>query len=136
GLVYQRLPSAPATMSVGSFVDDGPAGSAKVVMTPAGVMRPIRSVSGSVNHRLPSGPAVIEERSSIVAPGSAKVVIGAGTVTAPAGGAATTTASGAVRSTRAETARRRRMGPSSGNPSPRASVALRRPREGASGSRF
>lgn len=55
-------------------------------MTPAGVMRAIRSVSGSVNHSLPSGPAVIEDRSSIVAPGSANVVIGAGTVAAPAGG--------------------------------------------------
>ena len=30
-----------------------------VVMVPVGVMRPITLLSKSVNHRLPSGPAVI-----------------------------------------------------------------------------
>ncbi len=46
------------------------------VIVPAGVMRPIWSLSDSVNHRLPSGPAVIPEgklaavgmRNSVIVP--------------------------------------------------------------------
>src|SRR4051812_49186668 len=58
--VTQRVPSLPATMLCGPELTDG---SANSVMTPAGVIRPTLSIVGevfvSVNHRLPSGPAVM-----------------------------------------------------------------------------
>ncbi len=52
----QRFPSGPFVIPEGSL----PAlGSGYSVMTPAGVMRPIRFPKYSVNQRLPSGPFVI-----------------------------------------------------------------------------
>lgn len=55
--VYQRLPSAPATIERGLLPGVMPAENS--VTTPAGVMRPIRPASYSANQRLPSGPAVM-----------------------------------------------------------------------------
>ena len=52
-----------------------PEGSTKVVITPAGVIRPIRSFSRLVNHTLPSGPAVMLNGESIAPAVPAKVVI-------------------------------------------------------------
>src|SRR5262249_28727478 len=72
--VNQTLPSWPVVIPNGSMPTKGPCGLPKASVTPPpavgagggignsvtwprGVMRPI--LSGSVNHRLPSGPAVI-----------------------------------------------------------------------------
>jgi hypothetical protein len=40
-------------------------GSGNSVMTPPGVIRPIRLPARSVNHRLPSGPAAIQKGRSL-----------------------------------------------------------------------
>jgi hypothetical protein len=58
----------------------------KVVMTPAVVMRPIRSLPKLVNQRLPSGPVVISSGSATLPAGSAKVVMSPGVATAPFAG--------------------------------------------------
>ena len=75
--MYQRLPSGPTVIPPGPSVDAVPPGSTNVVITPAGVMRPIRSLRKLVYQRLPSGPTVISDGQSVEAapPGSAKVVI-------------------------------------------------------------
>src|SRR5262249_33222521 len=53
--VNQRLPSGPVVISSGVV----PTRATASVMTPAGVIRPIRLKFASVNQRLPSGPVVI-----------------------------------------------------------------------------
>ena len=56
--VNQRLPSGPATMSVGAMFGVRPM--LFSVITPSGVMRPMRpGLADSVNQRLPSSPAAI-----------------------------------------------------------------------------
>ena len=52
----QTLPSGPAAMP-----SPGGSGVGNSVITPDGVIRPIKPAAGSVNHRLPSGPAAIPE---------------------------------------------------------------------------
>ena len=52
-----RLPSGPTVMPKGNAPAVMPA--LNSVMTPLGVMRPIRLPVSSANHRLPSGPAVM-----------------------------------------------------------------------------
>src|SRR5437868_355894 len=52
--VNQRLPSGPAAIDSGSAP-----GNENSVMTPAGVIRPMRCASYSVNQRLPSDPVAM-----------------------------------------------------------------------------
>src|SRR6266404_2733251 len=52
----QRFPSGPATIGPGLAPD----GMMNSVMTPAGVMRPIRWPFRSLNQTFPSGPAVMQ----------------------------------------------------------------------------
>ena len=55
--VNQRLPSGPAAIPRGMLA--GPIPGENSVITPPGVMRPMRLPANSVNQRVPSGPAVI-----------------------------------------------------------------------------
>ena len=57
--VYQRFPSGPAAIPIGSSL--GGCGVGNSVMTPVGVIRPMLLRRCSVNHRLPSGPAVMPQ---------------------------------------------------------------------------
>src|SRR5579864_875215 len=57
GSVNQRLPSPPATISVGSL-EAGP----KYVMPPSDAMRPISPAAASTNQGAPSGPIVIPSK--------------------------------------------------------------------------
>src|SRR5260370_3793434 len=57
--VYQRLPSGPDAIPVGLLPGVESVGYS--VMAPAVVLRPILLEFGSVNQRLPSGPAVIHQ---------------------------------------------------------------------------
>src|SRR5207247_6069381 len=80
-LVNQRLPSGPAVMA--DVACTLPAGSSKDVITPAVVMRPMKSFRKLVNQMFPSGPAVIPNGRATLPAGSANVVIAPAVVDRP-----------------------------------------------------
>src|SRR5437879_5393405 len=66
--VNHKFPSGPAAIADGRQPEGGgkvphvfAAGRLNSVIAPAGVIRPIRLPNRSVNHRLPSGPAVMRQ---------------------------------------------------------------------------
>src|SRR5207247_64164 len=62
--VNQRLPSGPVVMAMGWLLATM---RGNAVMTPSGVMRPMKLPRRAVNHRLLSGPVVIASGSVILA---------------------------------------------------------------------
>src|SRR5919109_481977 len=76
-LMYQRLPSAPATRRCGGQSSMQPPGKSNAAVTPAGVILPTRLVRLERTHRLPSGPTMRPKRN----PSTGAV----NSVTAPAG---------------------------------------------------